>query len=253
VTARKTDGPLWVRRRKQYYLDKMTLNDLVWAYFLYPAVQLYIVLLIVDATLAVRLGGSPLRKALAAAVVLPLYPVVEYCLHRFLLHAPLYRSRRLAVLWKRIHYDHHRDPNDLRILFGAPQHTLMAVVGVTLPIGAAIAGFAGMAAASSAGLACLMFYEFVHCMQHLRFTPRSRFFRDAKRGHLLHHFHNERGNFGITGCVVDRLVGTGYRSASEIERSATVRNLGYTGEQCVTYPWVERLSEETLRDPSPQQ
>ena len=46
-----------------------------------------------------------------ALVTVVAYPLVWYLLHRFVLHGSfLYRSRWTAALWKRIHFDHHRDP-----------------------------------------------------------------------------------------------------------------------------------------------
>jgi sterol desaturase/sphingolipid hydroxylase (fatty acid hydroxylase superfamily) len=228
----------------EYHLDKMTLRELVSAYFLYPAIQIYLVLLGVSLVAVIWLRGNPLRTALAAAAIIVVYPVVEYLIHRFVLHAPLYRWSRMATFWKRVHYDHHCDPNNLRVLFGRARDQLFTVTSITLPIGAAIGGPAGMAAAFSAGLLCLMSYEFCHCVQHLRFVPSSDYFRTIKRNHLLHHFHNEQGNFGITGYAIDRVFGTGYRDTHEWPHSATVHNLGYAGEKCVRYPWVRQLSEE---------
>jgi sterol desaturase/sphingolipid hydroxylase (fatty acid hydroxylase superfamily) len=39
-----------------------------------------------------------------------------------------------------------------------------------------------------------------------------------RRRHRLHHFHDERGNFGITSFVCDRLVGTLYDSSGGYKR-----------------------------------
>ena len=65
-------------KNQDYLFDRMSLRDLVKAYFTDPAIQIYLAL-------------------------------VWYVLHRFVLHrAWLYRSQLTAALWKRIHYDHHR-------------------------------------------------------------------------------------------------------------------------------------------------
>jgi sterol desaturase/sphingolipid hydroxylase (fatty acid hydroxylase superfamily) len=61
---------------------------------------------------------------------------------------------------------------------------------------------------------------------------------------LLHHFHNEQGNFGITSHLCDRLFGSLYVSAEERPVSQTVSNLGYQDEERVQYPWVAQLSEQ---------
>jgi hypothetical protein len=50
----------------------------------------------------------------------------------------MWKSRLLASTWKRIHYDHHQDPNHLEVLFGALHTTLPTIAVATLPIGWAI-------------------------------------------------------------------------------------------------------------------
>jgi sterol desaturase/sphingolipid hydroxylase (fatty acid hydroxylase superfamily) len=227
----------------------MTLRELITVYVRHPAVVAYLALVAASAVLAALLcaaapdvSGLGLAGAVAAAFLL--YPPAWYLLHRFLLHGRfLYRSPRTVDLWKRIHYDHHRDPLDLRVLFGAPYTTLPTIALATVPTGALIAGAPGAAAAFGAGVVSALFYEFCHCVEHLPYTPRNPVLRRMKRLHLLHHLHNERGNFGITNFVVDRLAGTYYRRASDVPRSATAFDLGYTAAERVRYPWLAQRSE----------
>jgi len=240
-------GKAWSGR--SYNLGKMTLRELVVAYFTYPAIQVY--LLIATAALVALgfVGGSPLGLLVAAAVTVFVYPLVWYVLHRWVLHSRfLYKWSGTAALWKRIHFDHHQDPYKLEVLFGALWNTLPTIALVTLPIGYAIAGPGGALAAFSAGLFTTCFYEFCHCIQHLNYKPRYEFLRRMKQLHLAHHFHNETGNFGITNFMWDRLFGTWYASAKDISRSATVMNLGYDATESERYPWVARLSEGAPRD-----
>src|SRR5690606_38467083 len=80
--------------------------------------------------------GTWLGIAVAVALGLIIYPLVWYTLHRWVLHGRyLYRDRRTAALWKRIHFDHHQDPYDLRVLFGALHTTLPTIALATAPIG----------------------------------------------------------------------------------------------------------------------
>ena len=125
---------------------------------------------------------------------------------------------------------------------GALYTTLPPIFLLTLPIGWAIGGAPAAAAALAAG--CLIFagYEFCHCVQHLPFTPRNAWLRDIKKHHLAHHFHSERGNFGITLDWVDRLLGSGYDTPRAVPRSATTHNLGYDEAERRRYPWVGELS-----------
>jgi sterol desaturase/sphingolipid hydroxylase (fatty acid hydroxylase superfamily) len=235
--------------REKYLLDRMTFRDLMWAYVLYPSIQMYGVLLACSIIGAVVLFPyfpvSPLRVAGSIVGTLLAYPFVEYVVHRFILHGRyLYRSPWTAALWKRIHYDHHQDPNDLHVLFGAASTTLPTIVVATFPIGMSLGGWVGASLSFATGLACFMVYELCHCMQHLRVNPKIKFLRRIKRHHLLHHFHNEQGNFGITSLFCDRLFGSGYGSAEDVPFSRTVSNLGYADEERAHYPWVAQLSEQ---------
>lgn len=226
-------------------LNRMGFRDLLLAYFTYYAIQVYLLCVIAGAILAAILAESWHGPVLAAVATVVIYPVVEYLVHRFVLHSRLlYRSPLTAKVWKRIHYDHHQNPNDLSVLFGALYTTLPTIALITLPLGALIGGRAGAAAAFAAGCGVFAFYEFCHCVQHLPVTPQHRWLRDIKRRHLAHHFHNELGNFGITSSLVDRIVGTFYDPPNTRPKSPTVFNLGYAGPERERYPWVARLSAD---------
>ena len=233
-------GP-WAGRK--YFLDKMTFRDLLTAYFTYYAILVYLALAVASAAVAIAHTEDWARSLLAAAAVIPVYPLAWYLLHRFVLHGRwLYKSPVTAALWKRIHFDHHQDPNDLGVLFGALYTTLPTIVLIIAPIGGLIGGVGGAAAALCAGLLTTCFYEFCHCIQHLPFKPRWGWLMEMKKLHLAHHFHSEKGNFGITNFLWDRLFGTFYAHPKAMARSATVHNLGYDGAEAARYPWVARLS-----------
>ena len=236
-------------RERTHHLDRMTLRELIIAYFQYRAILVYIILLIPSSYLALQPAkeGAPIQWMLillAASTAVLVYPAIWYLLHRFVLHGQfLYRSPITASLWKRIHYDHHQDPNNLRVLFGALYTTLPTVAIVTLSVGNMIGGFEGAAAAFAAGLGTTLVYEFCHCIQHLHYVPKLKFLRKIKRLHLLHHFHNENGNYGITNYFWDKVAGTFYGQSSDTPSSETVFNLGYCEEECLRYPWVAQRSE----------
>ncbi len=228
---------------RKYFLDKMTLRELGWAYATYPAIQVYALLSAVGLFLTFYWGGSVPALLGAVVATIAVYPLVWYLLHRFVLHGRfLYKFPQTAALWKRIHFDHHQDPNDLGVLFGALTTTLPTILGVTIPIGWLIGGPGAAAAAATTGLVTTCFYEFCHCIQHLPFTPKLAFLRRIKRCHLAHHFHSERGNFGITNFFWDRVFGTFYPDPKAFPRSQTVFNLGYTGPETARFPWVAKLS-----------
>ncbi|HZF41802.1 MAG TPA: sterol desaturase family protein [Sphingomonadaceae bacterium] len=229
--------------KRAHHLDRMTLGELVVAYFQYPAIIAYLVL--AAASIAVfAFNPAPLLPTLTAIGLSALaYPLVWYVLHRFVLHSRwMFKMAPLASTWKRIHYDHHQDPNHLEVLFGALHTTLPTIALVTVPIGYALGGVGGAAIALATGLLTTAFYEFCHCIQHLAYKPKNKWLAEMKRKHMAHHFHDETGNFGITTFFWDKLFGTHYDKGERKAKSATVFNLGYTPEVAERYPHVARLS-----------
>ncbi|MEL6378609.1 MAG: sterol desaturase family protein [Pseudomonadota bacterium] len=232
-------------KQEEYLLNRMSLADLRRAYITYPGIQVYLALIVLTLTGALFTLGSPLRFVLAMGASVVLYPAIWYVLHRWVLHNPLmYKSPLTAAVWKRTHYDHHRFPNDLSVLFGGLQTTLPTILIFTGPVGWLIGGLSGALASICSALIMTCVYEFWHCGQHLAFEPKSDFWKRIKKLHLAHHFHNEKGNFGITNFLVDEWLGTHYEEAEDMPRSATARNLGYTDQVAVKYPWVKELTDQ---------
>lgn len=244
-TAKIAKPAFW---RRAHHLDKMSLRDLVVAYFQYPAIIAYLALAAASIAAYAWSPAPPAPTLLAIGVAAFVYPLAWYVLHRWVLHSQwMYKHAPLAATWKRIHYDHHQDPNHLEVLFGALHTTLPTIAAVTVPVGWAIgsfwdAGFGGAAIALATGLLTTCFYEFCHCIQHLAYKPKSKWLAEMKKKHMAHHFHDETGNFGITTFFWDKLFGTHYDRAERPAKSATVFNLGYTPEVAEKYPHVARLS-----------
>lgn len=236
---------------RSHHLDRMSLKELVVAYVQYPAIIAYFVLAM-GAIALFAWRPAPWPTALAAVAVSALvYPLVWYILHRWVLHGRwMFKIGPLASTWKRIHYDHHQDPNHLEVLFGALHTTLPTIAIVTAPAGYAIgylvggqeAAFGGACAALATGLLTTCVYEFVHCIQHLAYKPRSKWLAEMKRRHMAHHFHDESGNYGITTFFWDKLFRTHYDRPERPEKSPTVFNLGYTPEMAEKWPRVAELS-----------
>jgi sterol desaturase/sphingolipid hydroxylase (fatty acid hydroxylase superfamily) len=226
----------------------MTLRELVVAYFQYPAIIAYLTLSAAATAVWIWRPAPLVPTILVIAAASLVYPLFWYLIHRYVLHSRwMWRHQWAAGTWKRIHYDHHQDPNHLEVLFGALHTTLPTIAIGVLPLGYAIglywdAGLGGAMAALAAGLITTCVYEFVHCIQHLAYKPKSPLLADMKRRHMAHHFHDESGNFGITTFFWDKVFGTYYDRPERPEKSATVFNLGYTEEVAETYPWVAEMS-----------
>lgn len=236
--------------KRAHHLDRMTLKELVVAYVQYPAIIAYALLSAVAIGLFVWRPAPLAPTLIAVAVSALIYPLVWYVLHRWVLHSRwMFKVPVLASTWKRIHYDHHQDPNHLEVLFGALHTTLPTIAIATAPIGywigsywGAEAAIGGACAAFATGLITTCIYEFVHCIQHLAYKPKSKWLAEMKKRHMAHHFHDENGNYGITTFFWDKLFGTWYDRADRPEKSPTVFNLGYTPEIAARYPHVARLS-----------
>ncbi len=239
-TTESLRGTFW---KRSHHLDKMTLRELVVAYFQYPAIIAYLLLAIGSGALATRYP-TPVIEVVASIVAAAMaYPLVWYVLHRWVLHGRwMFKVPMLAATWKRIHYDHHQDPNHLEVLFGALHTTLPAIAVASVPAGWLIGGPGGALVAFATGLLTTAFYEFCHCIQHLAYKPKSKYLAAMKARHMAHHFHDETGNFGITTFMWDKLFGTFYERPDRKEKSPTVFNLGYTPEVARIWPTVARLS-----------
>lgn len=234
--------------QRTHHLGRMDLRDLVRAYVTHYAVIVYVALAAASIAGVARWPAPPLRIGAVVALVAFAYPLIWYALHRWVLHSRwMFQVPALAGVWKRIHYDHHMDPDRLEILFGALHTTLPTLLLVAALPGWLIGGIGGALAGLATGLLCTCFYEFAHCVQHLGWKPRNAWLAAMKKRHMEHHFYDETGNFGITNFVWDRLFGTLYSRGERPEKSATVFNLGYTEDVARRYPWVARRSWAVVR------
>lgn len=228
----------------------MSTGDLVRAFLTHPSVLAYSAIALVSGAIAALTIDRPLGATAAAVAAALVYPFAWYVLHRWVLHGTLlYKFPTTARLWKRIHYDHHQDPRDLRVLFGALYTTLPTIGVIVLPIGYLLGGTGGAAAAFTAGIVMTIIYEFFHCVQHLNTSPKNAWLKRIKRLHLAHHYHDETSNYGIIDFGWDRVFRTYRPEMKGRPRSATVFNLGYDEAMAQRYPWVARLTPAPVAPP----
>ena len=231
-------------KEEEYLLNRMTFDDLVKAYVTYPAIQIYALIIVAAMIVGIVTMTSFTLFAISFAIGALMFPVAWYLVHRFVLHGSwMYKTPYLASLWKRVHYDHHRFPNDLSVLFGGLHTTLPTILFVAGPVGWLINGISGGCAAIAGTVVMTCYTEFLHAGQHLAFEPKSKFWKTIKARHLAHHFHNEKGNFGIAEFFWDKAFGTFYAETKDAPRSMTARNLGYTDETAKKFPWVKELTD----------
>jgi dihydroceramide fatty acyl 2-hydroxylase len=135
------------------------------------------------------------------------WTLIEYALHRFVLHL---RLQVVAVqrTIERLHLGHHWEPRD--------EAKVTVPVYGSLPIAAALlAMFRLMAGSWEAGallligsIAGYLWYEAVHFRLHCS-TTRGRWWRWQRANHFFHHFRDQRRCFGVTTPLWDWVFGTG--------------------------------------------
>jgi sterol desaturase/sphingolipid hydroxylase (fatty acid hydroxylase superfamily) len=130
------------------------------------------------------------------------------------------------------------NPTETGGMIGPPQYAIPVVLLVTLPLGWVIGGPAGAAGAAAIGFWCVLAYEYTHGYSHLVTDPKTRYGHMLRHLHMLHHFHNEKGNFGVTSPIFDFVFGTYYADPAKVARCPTARNLGYTSDVARRYPWA---------------
>ena len=167
-----------------YYLD----------FYVYPVV------LVALPFLALREPGHPSAASwfAAAAIGLAVWTLVEYILHRYVLHNVFY--------FKGMHDSHHDEP---KALIETPIYYSLAflVIGVLAPAYWAVGPCKASGWAFGLTLGYVAFITMHHAMHFWRFPHDSYFYR-AKHRHALHHYSNDEGNFGVTTQFWDYVFGT---------------------------------------------
>lgn len=151
--------------------------------------------------------------ALSVAVGALLWTLIEYVLHRYLFHlAP--RGPVSSFLYFQSHGIHHQYPDDF--------YRLLMVPPVSVPLaGLFYLGFraalpAAMLPGAFAGfIVGYLAYDYIHFAVHHFKPPRAawaapvaRWFKAARRRHLVHHFDDHARGFGVSTALWDHVFGT---------------------------------------------
>ncbi|WP_243522911.1 sterol desaturase family protein [Bacillus pseudomycoides] len=152
------------------------------------------------------------------------YAFMEYVTHRFLFHMKPPKNLFLLKLIKRLHYDHHLYPNDLKLLF-LPLWYSLPNAGVLSLIFYSIVHSIELTVPFTMGLTVmLLIYEWKHYIAHVSIKPSTRLGRWLKKTHLLHHFKNENYWYGVSNPFFDMIFGT-LKDEKEVKISSTAKNL----------------------------
>lgn len=150
------------------------------------------------------------------------YMFTEYATHRFLFHLKTPKNRLFLKFLKRIHYDHHKDPNDLKLLFLPLWYTIpnLSIAGGIFYL--IEQTFIGTFSFLMGIIVMLLIYEWKHYVAHRPIKPITKFGVWVKKLHLLHHFKNENYWYGVSTPFADMLFGT-LKDEKRVDTSKTVR------------------------------
>ncbi|MHA6481853.1 sterol desaturase family protein [Paenibacillus sp. strain BS8-2] len=193
-------------------------------FFLHTDITVMLVLLVAIIGTILSLYGASLRSLLCFAAGLVGFMFSEYLTHRFFFHLKAPRHPLFLQLLKRLHYDHHTYPNDLKLLFLPLWYSLPNFV-VFVGVFYLVTGLPDASAAFAAGLiTMLLVYEWKHYVAHRPMQPRTKLGKWVKKTHLLHHFKNENYWYGVSTPFVDALFGT-LKDEKQVPTSAFVKDL----------------------------
>lgn len=150
--------------------------------------------------------------------------ISEYLTHRFLFHLSPPKNRFAFKFLKRLHYDHHVKPSDLKLLF-LPIWYSLPVLCILSFIFFTLTGHVFYTLSFSLGLMfMLLVYEWTHFVAHTPIKPKTKVGQKLKKWHLLHHFKNEHYWYGVSTPLMDIIFRT-LKSEKEVPTSETVKNL----------------------------
>jgi fatty acid hydroxylase family protein len=148
------------------------------------------------------------KPALMALGIL-VWTLIEYLLHRFLLHSRPQAPALLAIVEK-LHLGHHRNPQDEGKIT-VPVLGSLPIAGGLLGLFRLMTGSWPVAALLMTGsIAGYLYYEMMHFWIHCGARHGS-WLSNRRANHLSHHFRDQMRWFGVTTQVWDLILGTGTR------------------------------------------
>jgi hypothetical protein len=208
-----------------------TLREAAKSFFAFGSPRLLGAQLACAAILRPFFGEPTIADALVLAGVMAYWPVQEWVLHRFLLHARKLRvsffdaSRHVEfqTAAARAHQKHHDSPLDPKLTL-LPTMTIALLIPVHIVLWKLIAPSRGIACT---GVMCLgaaaLSYEWIHFLTHTAYRPKTAWFAKVKKRHLAHHFRDSTRWFAFAVPAVDEWLGTGDRDGdrARTNRSST--------------------------------
>jgi sterol desaturase/sphingolipid hydroxylase (fatty acid hydroxylase superfamily) len=148
----------------------------------------------------------------------------EYLTHRFLFHLEAPKNPFFLKILKRLHYDHHQYPNDLKLMFLPIWYSIPNISGFSIVFYFISRNLHFTLAFSLGLILMLLIYEWKHFVAHRPIKPRTGLGLWLKKTHILHHYKNENYWYGVSTPIFDYVFGT-FRDEKEVESSQTAKDL----------------------------
>ncbi|WP_456274763.1 sterol desaturase family protein [Bacillus sp. AK031] len=192
-------------------------------FFLHSDIVILMAILSVHAVVTVLMGPT-LYELLYFGIGLIIFMFSEYLTHRFLFHLKAPKNPYFLKFLKRIHYDHHTYPNDLKLLFLPVWYSIPNFLALAMIFYFITRTAEGTIAFGLGLIFMLLVYEWRHFIAHRPIKPKTRFGKWVKKTHTLHHYKNENYWYGVSTPFVDAMFGT-LKDQNDVENSETVKDL----------------------------
>ncbi len=207
-----------------------TLREAIPVFLCHGSPRFLIVCLVIALGVRIFVGGWSAWDVAPLAGLLLYWPIQEWLIHVFILHARPKRIFGHTIDFRvpRKHRAHHREPWRLDLVF-IPIHSFFYSLPLLIGIWFVVTRSAPLALTGIAGhLALALHYEWVHFLIHTRVQPRHAYYQRLRDNHRRHHFKNEHYWFGVTMLGGDRLLRTAPAVAA-VPTSPTARSLEQSG------------------------
>ncbi|WP_088011024.1 sterol desaturase family protein [Gottfriedia acidiceleris] len=148
----------------------------------------------------------------------------EYVTHRFIFHIKAPKNKLFLKIMKRIHYDHHTNPDDLKLLFLPIWYSIPNLGSLCIIYFLITRDLIQTIAFGSGLVFMLLVYEWKHYVAHRPIKPITKVGRQIKKLHILHHFKNENFWYGVSTPIFDGIFGT-LKDEKEVVTSSTAKAL----------------------------
>lgn len=234
VSKRFTDNGHSIPLQRGTFGTEVSLRQAILGFLSHPTALCFFLLVIGFWALRFYIGNWTWFDAIAIALWVFFWPLIEWVVHVRILHA---RPKKIFgfnydPLFAKIHRAHHRDPHHPH--FGIVPIATLVQYFFLIPGVLFFIILWPRPITAGAVIATLAFrYELWHYLIHSSYKPKSKWFRRMRDRHLWHHFQHEGYWYGITTRAGDMLLRTN-PDPKDVPLSPTVRTLGHDDTRLVS-------------------